>query len=137
MGGDTNMADGDEANGTTTADDANHYRPFRQIQTTLLSAISRLYKTTSPDSLTPTTSIAGALTLALTYTNKQSIALSTTTPSKTNPDPLLPPSDPNSTPSVTLNRRILILSVSGDLAHQYIPIMNTIFACKPTHPPTD
>lgn len=128
------MADLDAA----PADDANHYRPFRHIQTTLLAAISKLYKSTPPDSLTPTTSIAGALTLALTYINKQSLALSTTsTSSKTATDPLLlaPLSDPTSTQPATLNPRILILSVSGDLAHQYIPIMNTIFACKPAYPP--
>lgn len=124
------MVDSDEGSGTATGDDANHYRPFRHIQTTLLSAISKLYKTTSPESLTPTTSIAGALTLALTYINKQSIALSTTTSSKTNADTLVAPADPNLIQPATLNPRILILSVSGDLAHQYIPIMNTIFACK-------
>lgn len=128
--GDTEMADSNEGSGTAAADDANHYLPFRHIQTTLLSAMSKLYRTTSPESLTPTTSIAGALTLALTYINKQSIALSTTTSSKTSADPLVAPSDPNSITPATLNPRILILSVSGDLAHQYIPIMNTIFACK-------
>ncbi|CAF9925926.1 RNA polymerase II transcription factor B subunit 4 [Imshaugia aleurites] len=126
--------DGNEA---PTADDANHYRPFRHIQTTLLSAISKLYKATTPESLTPTTSIAGALTLALTYINKQSIALSSTTSSKTNADPLVVPSDPNSVQPATLNPRILILSVSGDLAHQYIPIMNTIFACQRLTIPID
>lgn len=137
LDGDTRMAGSDEGSGTAAADDANHYLPFRHIQTTLLSAMSKLYKATSPESLTPTTSIAGALTLALTYINKQSIALSTTTSSKTNADPLVAPSDPNSITPATLNPRILILSVSGDLAHQYIPIMNTIFACQRLTIPID
>ncbi|KAM0804446.1 transcription factor TFIIH complex subunit [Usnea florida] len=133
---DVHMSDDPEAH--NSADDANHYRPFRHIQTTLLSALSNLYKATSPDSLTPTTSIAGALTLALTYTNKQSLALSNTTSSKPTTDPLHPSSaDPTTSQPNTLNSRILILSVSGDLAHQYIPIMNTIFACQRLTIPID
>ncbi|MCJ1455047.1 RNA polymerase II transcription factor B subunit 4 [Mycoblastus sanguinarius] len=139
---DTDMDDGAGTNGHTSTttnndDDANHYRPFRHIQTTLLLALSKLYASTPASSLTPTTSIAGALTLALTYINKATLNLTTSNPSS-NPTGLqnLPdPSNPN--PPIVLNPRILILSVSGDLAHQYIPIMNTIFACQRLQIPID
>ncbi|MCJ1370914.1 RNA polymerase II transcription factor B subunit 4 [Loxospora ochrophaea] len=106
-------------NGNHPADDANKYRPFRLIEETLLTSLRALISTTTPSTLssTPTTSIAGALTLALTYINKQA----TISPLSTNP----------------LNSRILILSVSGDLAHQYIPIMNCIFASQRLNIPVD
>lgn len=125
---------GDSSPEDITLDDANHYRPFRLIQSILLSALTRLLNSTTPASLTPTTSIAGALTLALTYINKQSLAL--TTPSTTMAPPeLSAAAEANQEPP--LNPRILILSVSGDLAHQYIPIMNTIFACQRLTIPID
>lgn len=113
--------------------DANHYRPFRLIQSTLLSSLSTLLDTTHPTSLTPTTSIAGALTLALTYTNRLRTSLTSnlstlTTATTSTTDPTTP---------FPLHARILILSVSGDLSPQYIPIMNTIFACQRLSIPID
>jgi len=39
--------------------------------------------------------------------------------------------------SVGLQSRILVISVSGDLAHQYIPIMNTTFAAQRLRIPID
>ena len=111
--------------------DANHYRPFQTIQRTLLLALQRLLDNTSSDSLTPTTSIAGALTLALTYINKQQILSSS-------PSSKHATNDPSTTTSTQpIAARILILSVSGDLAHQYIPIMNTVFACQRSSIPID
>ncbi|KAL9127710.1 MAG: hypothetical protein Q9217_003461 [Psora testacea] len=134
---DVEMADGDETPEPTIsiAENANHYRPFRQIQTTLLAALRTLYRDTSPSSLTPTTSIAGALTLALTYINKQQQLASTTTASTNTSANTADPSSTTQGPS--LLPRILILSVSGDLAHQYIPMMNTIFACQRLNIPID
>lgn len=127
---DTEMADGEPIQ----PDDANHYRPFHHIQTHLLRALTNLLKTTPPASLTPTTSIAGALTLALTYTNKLTLSLSAPSTSSTTAQP----DQANATDAPPpLNARILILSVSGDLAHQYIPIMNTIFACQRLRIPID
>jgi len=116
-------------------DEANHYRPFRVIQSTLLSSLTSLYATTPPSSLTPTTSISGALTLALTYINKQQMLAATTLTTTTSTNP--PPTDPSQTRAPPLLPRILILSVSGDLAHQYIPIMNSIFACQRLAVPID
>ena len=125
------MTDGnDEANTT----DSNHYRPFQQVQRALLSSLQTLFASTSPSDLSPTTSIAGALTLALTYINKSiqsstTLSTSTITSSTTY--------DASGPTTVSLSARILILSVSGDLAAQYIPIMNTIFACQRQGIPID
>jgi transcription initiation factor TFIIH subunit 3 len=44
--------------------------------------------------------------------------------------------DTNETPT-GLQSRILVVSVSGDLAHQYIPIMNTTFAAQRLRIPID
>lgn len=116
----------------TTSDDADKYRPFRLIQETLVASLSHLLATTSATSLPaiPTTSIAGALTLALTYAGKQPLLMSSVAP--TNNSALSKESA-----SPPLLSRILILSVSGDLAHQYIPIMNSIFACQRLSIPID
>ncbi|MCJ1258100.1 General transcription factor IIH subunit 3 [Lignoscripta atroalba] len=133
------------SNTTHITDDANKYRPFRLVEEALFSAISTLLSSTVPDSLinNPTTSIAGALTLALTYTNKQTLLLSTSASSSTGPSSTAGPINPNGNdgldPSrhLALQSRILILSVSGDLAHQYIPIMNCIFAAQRLSIPID
>ncbi|MCJ1268092.1 RNA polymerase II transcription factor B subunit 4 [Lobaria immixta] len=129
---DTQMGD-HSSEPSVSANDANKYRPFRLIQETLVASLSNLIRTTSQSSLptTPTTSIAGALTLALTHTNKQTMLLSSLPSSTSTTDP-----SSISTPPALLSR-ILILSVSGDLAHQYIPIMNTIFACQRLGIPID
>jgi transcription initiation factor TFIIH subunit 3 len=133
-GDDIEMADvdADPTSKSIRLDDANKYRPFRLIQESLLVSLSHLVSTTSPHSLTstPTTSIAGALTLALSYINKQTTLRSSAVPTSSNPA-----QQSRSAPS--LLSRILILSVSGDLAYQYIPIMNTIFACQRLSIPID
>ncbi|MCJ1428573.1 RNA polymerase II transcription factor B subunit 4 [Sticta canariensis] len=130
---DSEMGDHSSSRLSVSTNDANKYRPFRLIQETLVASLSNLIRTTSQTSLTttPTTSIAGALTLALTYSNKQSMLLSSIPSSTSTTDPSSNSSLPN------LLSRILILSVSGDLAHQYIPIMNTIFACQRLSIPID
>ena len=129
-------------------DDANKYRPFAHIEHSMVNNLRRLVGTTSTDSLssTPATMMAGALTLALTYISKQSAALPTA-----NTSAQFNYSDPTSMAggnelakdgtqmqaSMTISSRILILSVSGDLANQYIPIMNSIFACQRLNIPID
>lgn len=111
---------------------ANKYLPFARIETALLSSIRSLLANTTPADISSstTTAMAGALTLALSYINKASllVAPSTTTsaPSSTTPATSSP-----------LASRILILSVSGDLAHQYIPIMNSVFAAQRLAIPID
>jgi len=127
---DIELAEPTTSNGASTDIDANTYRPFRLIRDTLLQSLDSLISSTTPEDLSPTTSIAGALSLALTYINKTSTLLSPAT-SNANVDPSAIAQAPS------LTSRILILSVSGDLAHQYIPIMNTIFACQRLNIPID
>lgn len=134
-------------------DDANKYRPFAHIEHALLQNLRHLMDTTTPDSLssTPSTMIAGALTLALTYISKSTLSLPGTT--NTSSSAQFNYSDPTSVSaggnevnpedskanqaSTGLTSRILILSVSGDLANQYIPIMNSIFASQRLNIPID
>ena len=128
---DVSMEDVPNAQTTPLDSDANQYRPFRSVQTALLDSLSTLLESTPPSTLTPTTALAGALTLALTYINKQQTLLTSTTTSTTTA-----PSSSDTTPPPLVSR-IFILSVSGDLALQYIPIMNTIFACQRLTIPID
>jgi transcription initiation factor TFIIH subunit 3 len=132
-------------------DDPNKYRPFATIEHALANNLRTLMSRTSTSSLsaTPATMMAGALTMALSYISKQSAALPTTTSSAQ-----FNYSDPTSVSAaggndlaadnkggpnnlLGLTSRILILSVSGDLADQYIPIMNSIFACQRLSIPID
>ncbi|KAL8824100.1 MAG: hypothetical protein Q9191_005302 [Dirinaria sp. TL-2023a] len=112
--------------------DANTYRPFRLVQESLINSLKNLIATTSPSTLSATTSIAGALTLALTHIHKTGTLLSSTPSTNSGAN-----NDPSAGRPPSLASRILILSVSGDLAHQYIPIMNTIFACQRLSIPID
>ncbi|KAL8660822.1 MAG: hypothetical protein Q9202_006196 [Teloschistes flavicans] len=114
-------------------DSANTYRPFRLVQRTLLRSLDRLLATTPASSsfATPTVALSGALTLALTYTNRLLTSLSTKTPSATSiePNTLNPASNPSATAGI-LNARILLISLTSNLSAQYIPLTNTIFACS-------
>ncbi|MCJ1413990.1 RNA polymerase II transcription factor B subunit 4 [Xylographa parallela] len=113
-------------------DDANIYRPFHQVSTAIISSLDHLLATTTPASLsaTQTTALAGALTLALTYINKQTVLLT-------------PTSSTTGTMTSSLNApapltsRILVLSVSAASPTQYIPFMNTIFAAQRLQIPID
>lgn len=141
-----------QANPTAPHDDANKYRPFAHVEHALTTNLRRLLATTTPSDLTstPATMMAGALTLALTHTAKQT---ATNTPSPSTSSAQFNYSDPSALSStaggndagttnstranLSLTSRILILSVSGDLATQYIPIMNSIFACQRLSIPID
>ena len=118
---------------TSALEDANKYRPFAMIEDALITSLRELIATTTEAdvSSTTTTQMAGALTLALAYINKVSSNSETAPPSK-----ILEASETTQTIS-GLQSRILVLSVSGDLAHQYIPIMNTTFAAQRLRIPID
>nr|POF02401.1 rna polymerase ii transcription factor b subunit 4 [Quercus suber] len=128
-------------------DDANKYRPFAQTEHALLSGLRRLMGRTTGEAISasPSTMLAGALTLALAHISKQSVALpdSNTTSHFNYSDPTAVGSnelsaDPaRSRASLSLTARILVLSVSGDLADRYIEIMNCIFACQRMGVPID
>ena len=149
--GDLEMQDGDAAGSggpVQAQDDANKYRPFAHIEHALLNNLRQLVESTTTNAIssTPATMMAGALTLALTYISKQTVSLPTATTSAQ-----FNYSDPTSVAggnelsadgakgqaAMGLSSRILILSVSGDLANQYIPIMNSIFACQRLSIPID
>ena len=114
---------------------ANKYRPFTLIEDSLLSSLRELILTTTEADVatTTTTQMAGALTLALAYINKATINYTgISTDTKVAPTSV----DTNET-STGLQSRIMVVSVSGDLAHQYIPIMNTTFAAQRLRIPID
>lgn len=130
---------------TEPPEDPNKYRPFAQIEHTLTSNLRSLISSTSPSDLSsPATMTAGALTMALSYISKAILTApisssgstyDTTTGSFTTPDQSGGPNGTQS--SSSLSSRILILSVSGDLSAQYIPMMNAIFACQRIGCPID
>lgn len=151
-GEDVEMADGDQilsGGPVQPPDDANKYRPFAHIEHAITTNLRRLIGSTSPDAVqaTPATMMAGALTRALAYISKQTASLPTSASSAHQ----FNYSDPTSVAggneatgvggqgnSISgLTSRLLILSVSGDLADQYIPIMNSIFACQRLSIPID
>lgn len=116
-------------------DDANKYRPFATIEDCLLTSLRNLISTTTESdiSTTTTTQMAGALTLALSYINKATLNYSDTGSSS---KPTSTGLDTSDIPT-GLQSRILVVSVSGDFAHQYIPIMNTTFAAQRLRIPID
>ncbi|KAK5947384.1 RNA polymerase II transcription factor B subunit 4 [Knufia obscura] len=139
-------------NGTSMAKDgpsiseteSNKYRPYRLIEEELVRNLRSLMSSTSPNTLHQTTStkIAGALTLALSYINRRSQEYQeslTGLSSSLADQSAATATDPNSNSTNALQSRILIvtLSPSTDLAHQYIPIMNSIFACQRLNIPID
>ncbi|MCJ1309844.1 RNA polymerase II transcription factor B subunit 4 [Agyrium rufum] len=155
---DNESSDDNESEDTATPpirDDANHYRPFHELSVSLHASLSSLYTHTSTDSIsqTPTTNVAGALTLALSYISKRTQSSNpqpSTTTSTSNPNTLPGQSNNADSSSTNSNRtggngnnspplisRILILSVSGDLSTQYIPLMNCIFASQRMATPID
>ena len=146
--GDIEMADASSINGAvngtddvpdTHLSDANFYHPFAAVSAGLTRALGRLLKSTLPHSnedltANPTTSLAGALTLALTYTNKTQLSLAPLTNNpRSSANPAATSSGPGGTqptaPS-TLTSRILVLSASAASPAQYIPLMNAIFAAQ-------
>ncbi|EOD51401.1 Transcription factor Tfb4 [Neofusicoccum parvum] len=129
--GDVDMQD------TPSADDANKYRPFRNVETELLANLRALIAQTSEADLkaSTTTLVAGALTTALAYIAKANIK-SAPQVGDTQMADLATAADPPAARS-SLTSRILVLSVSGDLASQYIPVMNAIFAAQRQRIPID
>ncbi|KAF2447720.1 RNA polymerase II transcription factor B subunit 4 [Karstenula rhodostoma CBS 690.94] len=139
-------ANGDvEMNGTadntsySVQDNPNKYRPFANVETAILSNFAKLMEGTKESHLaaTPTTLIGGALSLALSYIAKATLVNSPTT--SNTEEAMLAIADPEATRTsyVSLASRILIVSVSGDLANQYIPVMNSIFAAQRKRIPID
>ncbi|KAJ5690320.1 General transcription factor IIH subunit 3 [Penicillium macrosclerotiorum] len=130
----------------------NKYRPFRLVEEQVTQNLKELMDTTSSDDLRSNTStmLAGALTLALSHINRRTIAWAeehggadleeaAAEGGGTGAAPPAPGRYSASNDDERLQSRILIVSVSGssDSAHQYIPVMNGIFACQRLHIPID
>ncbi|CAN9158233.1 unnamed protein product [Alternaria alternata] len=122
------------------AESANKYRPFAVVESAILCNFAKLLNETKESHLeaTPTTLIGGALSMALTHINKQTI-LHAPTAASADSTALAALADSENThvDRVPLTSRILIVSVSGDLANQYIPVMNSIFAAQRKRIPID
>lgn len=137
--------------GTTTGNArVSKYRPFRIVEEQVTRNLHQLLDSTRDEDLqtTASTMMAGALTLALSHINRRTIAWDEAHGGAD-------PSDPSSATRTSgggpgnsgredastegLQSHILIISVSSstDSAHQYIPIMNGIFACQRLRIPID
>ena len=130
---------------TPLTSNSNKYRPFRLVEEEVISSLTALLTSTDPSTVSTdsSTMIAGALTMALSYINRETIAYTESLSGPSNAafsdQHPLSTSNPNNPTSQALDSRILLLSVSPspDLAHQYIPIMNAIFACQRLSIPID
>lgn len=141
------------ANGGSTTTQTNKYRPFRVVEEQVNRNLRQLMESTSTDDLRGNTStmLAGALTLALSHINRRTIAWAEQHGGADLEDaaaeggggsgtgPGAPSRYSASNDDDRLQSRILIVSVSGssDSAHQYIPVMNSIFACQRLQIPID
>ena len=127
---------------SSSSSTGNKYRPFRLVEEELLRNLTTLLSSTTPESVASSTStmIAGALTLALSYINREFIAYAESLIGTSTTAGDIVPSHPGAESSTSsLQSRILLVSASPstDLAHQYIPIMNAIFACQRQGIPID
>ncbi|KAK5100927.1 RNA polymerase II transcription factor B subunit 4 [Exophiala xenobiotica] len=129
---------------TMSETESNKYRPYRLIEEELVRNLRSLTSSTSPATIqeTSSTKVAGALTLALSYINRRSQEYqesSTGISASLADQAVATATDSSNSSSNVLQSRILIitLSPSTDLAHQYIPIMNSIFACQRLNIPID
>jgi transcription initiation factor TFIIH subunit 3 len=122
-------------NSKITADDANKYRPFRLVEEEVMSNLTRLMESTTNEDIedNSTTMMAGALTMALAYINREIRQWEET---GTGGGGARANEGGSSTQAIGdggrlgLQSRVLVISVSGDLAFQYIPVMNCIFAAQ-------
>ncbi|KAJ5194780.1 uncharacterized protein N7498_008218 [Penicillium cinerascens] len=134
------------ANGAASAQ-MNKYRPFRVVEEQVTRHLKELMVSTSSDDLRGNTStmLAGALTLALSHINRRTIAWAEEHGGADLEDAAEAGAGGGanrysaSNDDERLQSRILIVSVSGssDSAHQYIPVMNSIFACQRLQIPID
>ncbi|KAL9092695.1 MAG: hypothetical protein Q9159_000766 [Coniocarpon cinnabarinum] len=131
---------------TAVPTDANKYRPFAILEHTILTRLSALLASTTASDV-PThesqddyeTPLAGTLTLALAYINRTLTSLQNPTNAIGSNPPSIPAQDRGhgATAPNALDARILVVSVSGDLAGQYIPLMNSMFAAQSLRIPID
>jgi transcription initiation factor TFIIH subunit 3 len=122
------------------AENPNKYRAFALVESAILHNFAKLLDETKESHLaaTPTTLIGGAMSLALAYISKSAILHAPTAASAESMSlAALADSENSHVDRIQLTSRILIVSVSGDLANQYIPVMNSIFAAQRKKIPID
>lgn len=137
--GDVEMNGVESTNGHI-AENPNKYRPFALVESAILQNFAKLLDETNESHLaaTPTTLIGGAISLALTYISKSTMLHAPTAASAESMSlAALADSENAHVDRIPLTSRILIISVSGDLANQYIPVMNSIFAAQRKKIPID
>ncbi|KAJ5086534.1 hypothetical protein NUU61_007841 [Penicillium alfredii] len=149
--GDVTM-NGDSDGTAATTTQTNKYRPFRIVEEQVNRNLQALLQSTAATEVRGNTStmLAGALTLALSHINRRTIAWAVEHGGADLEDTAAEVGTGAATTSGNrfsatgsdderLQSRILIISVSGssDSAHQYIPVMNSIFACQRLHIPID
>ncbi|KAL6706779.1 RNA polymerase II transcription factor B subunit 4 [Coniothyrium glycines] len=138
--GDIDMHGQGENGAPNMTENPNKYRSFAVVENAILRNFADLLDETKESHLsaTPTTLIGGALSMALTHINKQTIQHAPTAASAENMSlAALADAENTHVDRVPLTSRILIVSVSGDLANQYIPVMNSIFAAQRKRIPID
>ncbi|KAL1311814.1 hypothetical protein AAFC00_001893 [Neodothiora populina] len=141
---DVDMADAPSS--TKLSGDPNKYRPFATIENAITANLRDLITTTTSDDLKESTStvLSGALTMALSYISKQTLTAPSSTAVSSSADTgntagqfNISSADGTGQSTTGLLSRILVISVSGGLATQYIPIMNSVFACQRLAIPID
>lgn len=114
--------------------DANKYRLFGKIENEVQESLWRLLANTSAETLNGTneTMMAGALSIALAYINRVCHAGNIDSGAT-----VLRPGETSRADTASMTARILVVSVSGDLANQYVSVMNSIFAAQRQRVPID
>lgn len=151
-GDDTNM---DKSEATPSLVGVGMYRQFRIVDEAVLEKLNEVFTDMSNnvDETRSNSTLSGALSLALTYTNRMlnlDLSISTTTASAINTTTNVSANKTNSsgttsnstsgtnTTSITSMRsRILIVSSNDDDDIKYIPTMNTTFAAQKMKVPID
>lgn len=130
-----------DQNGTSHHEEnANKYRPFLVIEQEILANLRKLMDSTDPETLIGSdnvscTQIAGSLTTALAYINQQTLL---TSPPREGIEMTLQTTQSGARDEQKkLTSRVMVVSVSSDLADQYISVMNSIFAAQRLQIPID
>lgn len=115
------------------------YRQFRVVDESVLAELNRELETIGDTDVSGRSSLSGALSIALTYTNRMLTLdqlISTTTASAinstTNASTTSTTSGGAQAPAAltSMKSRVLIITANDDDNISYIPIMNTIFAAQ-------
>jgi transcription initiation factor TFIIH subunit 3 len=139
--GDVEMNGADDNNRPHVAENPNKYRAFALVESAILQNFAKLLEETNESHLaaTPTTLIGGAISMALAYISKATVLRAPTAASADtiSAAAMADTDNAGNLDRIPLTSRILIVSVSGDLANQYIPVMNSIFAAQRKKIPID